>query len=225
MHYKMSRLVELTQVPKSTILYYIKEGILPEAEKLKPNVHRYSQQHLELIRYIKYMQHGMGASISRIREILQHPDISFSSSTSMLVPLMQSLTGMSKDQPLYEKDAFLEACGIDAALLEKLIKDEIIIPLAQMRFGSKELSMVRLVKAYIDMGLEYDILYRYLYHAKMMAELEGELQQSLCGLDVERDHFEQLWKILFDTVFTAKPYLQQRQTQLVFSQILDTEMC
>ena len=70
MEYKISEVVKLTGVPKSTILYYIKEGLLPEAKKIKSNVHRYSDEHIELIKYIKYMQHEMQASIEQIRHIL-----------------------------------------------------------------------------------------------------------------------------------------------------------
>ena len=55
MDYKMSDLVRKTNIPKSTILYYIKEGLLPEAIKVKANVHKYSDEHIELIKYIKYM--------------------------------------------------------------------------------------------------------------------------------------------------------------------------
>mgnify|MGYP000043967683 CR=1 FL=1 len=56
MEYKISELVAKTGVPKSTILYYIREGLLPEAKKIKSNVHRYSDEHIELIHYIKYMK-------------------------------------------------------------------------------------------------------------------------------------------------------------------------
>ena len=35
MDYKISELVKKTNVPKSTILYYIREGLLPEAKKFK----------------------------------------------------------------------------------------------------------------------------------------------------------------------------------------------
>ena len=52
MEYKISELVANTDVPKSTILYYIKEGLLPQAHKIKSNVHRYSSEHVELIGYI-----------------------------------------------------------------------------------------------------------------------------------------------------------------------------
>lgn len=56
MEYKISELVSKTNVPKSTILYYIREGLLPEAKKIKSNVHRYNDEHVELIKYILYMK-------------------------------------------------------------------------------------------------------------------------------------------------------------------------
>ena len=90
MEYKISELVAKTNVPKSTILYYIKEGLLPEAKKLKSNVHRYNEEHIELIKYIKYMQQEMGSSIEQIKSMLQQKNQSFSSSFTMLAPLMQT---------------------------------------------------------------------------------------------------------------------------------------
>ena len=72
MEYKMSELVAKTNVPKSTILYYIKEGLLPEPIKVKANVHKYSDEHVELIRYIKYMQETMGSSIEQIKLVLKN---------------------------------------------------------------------------------------------------------------------------------------------------------
>jgi len=38
MDYKMSELVAKTNVPKSTILYYIKEELLPQPVKVKANL-------------------------------------------------------------------------------------------------------------------------------------------------------------------------------------------
>ena len=40
MKLKMAQLVEMTGVPKSTILYYIKEGLLPQPEKIKQTIIR-----------------------------------------------------------------------------------------------------------------------------------------------------------------------------------------
>lgn len=74
MEYKISELVSKSGVPKSTILYYIKEGLLPEAKKLKSNVHRYSDTHIELLHYIGYMKEHFGSSNEQLKDILQYKD-------------------------------------------------------------------------------------------------------------------------------------------------------
>ena len=103
MDYKISELVALTHVPKSTILYYIKEGLLPEAIKIKSNVHCYSEEHVELIKYIKYMQQEMGSSIEEIKGILQNKNQSMASSFSMLAPLMETLSAIPPTAKHYTK--------------------------------------------------------------------------------------------------------------------------
>ena len=40
---KMNELVKRSNTPKSTILYYLKEGLLPEPMKDKPNFHLYDE--------------------------------------------------------------------------------------------------------------------------------------------------------------------------------------
>lgn len=87
MEYKISEVVTKTNVPKSTILYYIKEGLLPEAKKLKANVHKYNDEHIELIKYIKYMQESMGSSIEEIKLALEKKMTHFQALTLCLLPL------------------------------------------------------------------------------------------------------------------------------------------
>ena len=106
MEYKISQLVSLTNVPKSTILYYIREGMLPEAKKIKSNVHRYSDEHLELIKYIKYMKTNIGSSNDAIKTALQNKNRSFSTSFTMIEPLMNTLSLVSKDEQYFTKEDF-----------------------------------------------------------------------------------------------------------------------
>ena len=46
---KMNDLVKLSHTPKSTVLYYVKEGLLPEPVKDKPNFHLYDEYCVELL--------------------------------------------------------------------------------------------------------------------------------------------------------------------------------
>ena len=49
---KMKELMLATGESKSTILYYVKEGLLPQPQKPKPNVHLYDESAVEILRLI-----------------------------------------------------------------------------------------------------------------------------------------------------------------------------
>ena len=223
MEYKISELVALTNVPKSTILYYIREGLLPEAKKLKSNVHRYNDEHIELIKYIKYMKQEMGSSNEQIKTALQNKNQSLSSSFTMLAPLMQTLSAVPAGATHYTKSEFIEHYDIDTELLEKLLADGILVPINDNDFTDKEASIIRLVEDFTDVGLDYTLLKTYVDQAKSLAELERQIQTKLC--DVRSDeNFSTLWKIMFDTLFNAKEYLFSRYTHKVLFKALKDEI-
>lgn len=216
MEYKISEVVAKTNVPKSTILYYIKEGLLPEATKIKQNVHKYSNEHIELIKYIKYMQENMGSSIEEIKEALKNKNSSFAGSYTMLAPLMKTLSDDSGLQH-YTKQEFIEHFAIDKDLLQKLIEDEIVLPVNQDDFTKKDATLVTLVEHFLEVGVPYSILQEYIKHAKILANIEQEMLEKLCDVRDE-ENFSTLWKIMFDTLFHAKKYLFNRSTYKVLFQ-------
>jgi len=221
--YKISELVALSNVPKSTILYYIREGLLPEAKKLKSNVHRYNEGHVELIKYIKYMQQDMGSSIEQIKNILQHKNQSLSSSFTMLAPLMQTLSLIPVGASNYTKSQFIQHYDIDKELLEQLLNDDVLVPLAEDKYTDKEASIIRLVKNFIEVGVEYTLIKEYVYHAKALAGLECELQAKLCATRSD-ENFSTLWRIMFETLFNAKEYLFSRYTYQALFKSLKEEI-
>lgn len=223
MEYKISELVAITNVPKSTILYYIREGLLPEAKKLKSNVHRYNDEHVELIKYIKYMKEQIGSSNEQIKFALQNKNQSLSSSFKMLEPLMNTLSSVPNDAVHYKKEEFIKEFDIDKELFEKLSADEILLPLAENDFTEKEYSIIQLVEHFQSVGVEYSILKEYVYHAKALSELEHVMQQKLCN--ARDDHnFSTLWKIMFETLFNAKNYIFSRNTYKVIFYALKNEL-
>jgi len=221
--YKISEVVAKTNVPKSTILYYIKEGLLPEAKKIKANVHKYNDEHIELIKYVKYMQEEMGSSMDEIKSALEKKNDSFSSSYTMLVPLMNTLSGDSINLQHYTKAEFLEYFDIDIVILERLLDDGILIPLAEDDFTKKEASIVNLVENFIEVGIDYDILKEYIKHAKIISELEQKMQKKLCKVK-NKDNFSTLWKIMFETLFNTKEYILNRSTYKALHQSLKDEL-
>jgi len=223
LEYKISELVAKTDVPKSTILYYIKEGLLPEAKKLKSNVHRYSNEHIELIKYIKYMKEQIGSSNEQIKLELQNKNQSFSSSFAMLEPLMNALGSIPIDSKHYTKKEFIEKFKVDEKTLKRLLRDEILLPIRDDDFTEKEASIVELVENFKNVGIDYEILKSYVYHAKEISNLEHKMKMQLC-IDPSNENFSTLWKIMFETLFNAKSYIFSRNTYRVFFSSLKNEL-
>jgi len=223
MEYKISELVAKTDVPKSTILYYIREGLLPEAKKLKSNVHRYNDEHIELIKYIKYMQQEMGSSNEQIKTALENKNQSLSSSFSMLAPLMQTLSAIPSGATHYTKDEFINHYGFDTELIESLLDDGILLPISENDFTDKEASIIRLIEKFLDLGVEYPLIKKYVSHAKELAVLEHDIQTQLCSIRSD-ENFSTLWKIMFETLFNAKEYIFSRYTHKVLFKALKDEM-
>jgi DNA-binding transcriptional MerR regulator len=204
-------LVAQTNVPKSTILYYIREGLLPEAKKIKSNVHRYNDEHLELIKYIKYMQNEIGSTNEQIKAALQNKNSSISSSFTMLAPLMQTLLNIPAGTTHYTKDQFINFYDFDINLVNKLLEDGILLPINENDYTEKEASIIRMIENFNDVGIDYDLIKSYVSHAKELAKIEQKMQTKLC--DVRDDeNFSTLWKIMFDTLFNAKDYIFSRYT-------------
>ena len=223
MEYKISELVAKTNVPKSTILYYIREGLLPEAHKIKSNVHRYSDEHIELIRYIKYMKEEIGSSNEQIKFALQNQNQSLSSSATMLQPLMNTLSGIPADARHFSKEEFIEHYQIDPTLLDSLLKEGILMPINDDDYTQSEANMIKLVSHFKEVGLDPAILKAYVHHARALSELELQMQTQLCDVR-NNENFSLLWKIMFESLFNAKTYLFNRNTYRVLLNAVKNEI-
>lgn len=223
MEYKISELVALTNLPKSTILFYIREGLLPEAKKLKSNVHRYSDEHVELIKYIKYMKEEIGSTNEQIKFALQHKNQSLSSSFSMIEPLMNTLSLIPMDAVHYTKREFVKHFNIDIKLLEQLLEDGVLAPTNDDVFTEKEASIIKLIASFNEVGVDYAIIKKYVEHAKALCELEYQMQVQLCSVRSDQN-FSKLWKIMFETLFNAKEYIFNRYTYKILFKSLKDEI-
>jgi DNA-binding transcriptional MerR regulator len=70
---KIKELVQRTQIPKETIHYYIREGLLPKPRKRCKNMADYDESYIEKIRRIKELQYHHFLPLAVIKEILKNP--------------------------------------------------------------------------------------------------------------------------------------------------------
>ncbi len=168
MSLKMKELVEKSGESKSTILYYIKEGLLPQPQKPKPNVHLYDENCIKIIGFIKYLQEHMHYSISQIKEIFSSNNFNYDDNFDLMINSLKLLNSKEKDE------------------IEKI------------KMSAKKL------------GLDEKLFEKYQNSAKELAKLEFEVGAKL--LKENPSSTDEVYKLLFDTILTLKPYIFNQAT-------------
>jgi DNA-binding transcriptional MerR regulator len=199
---KMSRLVQLSDTPKSTILYYIKEGLLPEPEKIKPNVHLYPEDFVERIRFIRYLQHHFNASIDQIRDLLRHGDFDFSRGFEAVLENLEALMAPASGVVMGKEEA-CERLGVPCPTLERWIAMGALFE-REGGFGEKEIEMIRILKALETLDPEETLLKHYVACARELSRKESDFARKVLAAAKDRNETA---KTLFDAALLLKPYL------------------
>jgi len=199
---KMRELTKLTDTPKSTILYYIKEGLLPEPKKIKPNVHLYDDDFVERIRFIKYLQTHFNASIGQIRELLRRRDFDFSRGFEAVLETLDLL--MAPPSPaIHSAEAVCEMLGIDEKRLNRYLEMGAVFE-REGGFSDKEVEILSILIELERLDESETLLKTYLRHAKETAERETAFAERLLSEGGDRNA---VVKALFDATLILKPYL------------------
>lgn len=117
---KIGELAKRTDVPKQTIHYYIRSGLLPKPRKLGSNSAEYDESYVERIRLIKELQNDFFFPLPTIKKILwEHRSASkhamLKLKSEFFKPVDQYLgSGVEGDE------AFLAATGLAARWLPRL---------------------------------------------------------------------------------------------------------
>lgn len=208
MSLKMKQLMEATGESKSTILFYLKEGLLPEPEKPKPNMHLYDESCINIIKFIKYLQNQFSYSIAQIQAIFRENKFNFSDDFSMMLRSLQMMSGAS-DGKWYSDDDFLELSELSYKELQEYLKRGLLFRQEQ-GFSTQELKLVRIFKRARTLGLDEKLFDAYVKSALELAKIEYKLGSQMLERDksLNNEHYE----LLFDAILTLKPYIFNMHT-------------
>ena len=199
---KMNQLVKLTDTPKSTILYYIKEGLLPQPQKPKPNVHLYDESFVEKIRFIKYLQKNFNLTIEQLRGIMQREDftshISYRNLTDILDILMEPPTGKR-----YSTDELAQITGVDNSRIENYIQKGLIFDRGN-GFSDKEVEIITILSSLESIEGGQNLIEIYKESAVNTSNTEIDTVNHLQESGIQDDKG---LKSLFDATLILKPYL------------------
>lgn len=200
---KMNDLSKVTNTPKSTILYYIKEGLLPEPLKDKPNFHLYDESNIQLIEFIKYLQANFNATISQIKTVFAQPDFDLNNPYKSLMGSLDILNGTEGERLLVS-----EICaefGITEVELNEFVEMGLINP-THGDFSAKDRDMLAILSQ-CD-AQEFQLLESYAEVAKNLARQEmaigGEILMQEEGQEERLKHF-------FNILLLLKSYILNSQ--------------
>lgn len=198
--YKMSELTKLSDMPKSTILYYIKEGLLPEPIKVKPNLHLYSQTSLNMLEFIKYTQTHLNLSVKELKALVGSKNFSFENCYECLLESLDKFMSSEFKKPI-SKDSIAKDLGITPDRIDEFLKDDIIIKRDGV-LSKKERQILEILDRCDKFGI--DIAKKYLKFAKDISKVEVETVKPLFE---NKEHKNELLKLILDITLTLKPYI------------------
>jgi DNA-binding transcriptional MerR regulator len=181
---KMQQLVAATGAPKSTILHYLNEGLLPEPVKTSRNMAYYSPACVERITFIKLMQSKYRFSLAIIKQVLQEGKIG--PELEPLLELRSVIFGRPESQELLGSEAFCRATGLTIPEIEALQDAGLLLPLEQGRFDAEDLAIGRLLKRLREFGLSPTEASFYPCLAREIVDHEMAIRDRLVkGLSLE----------------------------------------
>ena len=203
MSLKMKELTALSGESKSTILYYIREGLLPEPEKPKPNVHLYDESFVERIKFIKYLQQHFNATIEQIKLLMKHNSFDLSGGFASILDTVELLMAPPTSRR-YSDSELCEAAEIECDRLERYKKAGFLFDRGG-GYSDKELEIVVTLKNLEKLGGE-ELAVNYLEHAKTLSRTEMDIgQQILEQAPAQSKNFAT--KSILDAIVLLKPYL------------------
>jgi DNA-binding transcriptional MerR regulator len=146
----MRDLIKATGLPKSTILHYMNEGLLPAPVKTGPNMAYYDPACVERIGFIRLMQSKHRMSLGSIKVLLQEHDQG--RDLSVLAELHETIFGGEKE-PGLDLAAFCLATGLTEKQVNELTRVRLLLPLRPGIFDRQDAAVGRILKASSELGM------------------------------------------------------------------------
>ncbi|CAC9489852.1 hypothetical protein BPUTSESOX_1191 [uncultured Gammaproteobacteria bacterium] len=200
---KMNALVKLSGESKSTLIYYLNDGLLPQPQRPKPNVALYDEKCLEIIKFIRYLQNSLYYSISQIKEILTDSTIDFDDSIDMIINSLEVVSVGNKEFSIKE---VLQKSKISLQELQELQTLQLIR--VDDFYSQKDIEIIDIL---IKSEQALELLKHYVKSAKELAKLENQI-----GVEIlqEQHKSNNTHQIIFDIVLKVKPYIFSHHTLL-----------
>lgn len=170
----MKELVQATGLPKSTILHYLSQGLLPEPTKTSPNMAYYDNQCVDRIRFIRHLQRHHRLSLSEIRQLIETKGEDADFSTRL--DLNELIFGPPEKDGLIDNETFCAVTGLTADQVREVLRARLLLPLEKARFDREDVSMGRVFARAFSWGLRVKDLTYYVKLGEKIVDHEMALR-------------------------------------------------
>jgi DNA-binding transcriptional MerR regulator len=174
---RMKELVKETGVPKSTILHYLNQGLLPEPQKTSPNMAYYDPVCISRIQYIQHLQRRHRLSLSEIKQMLDQKGQDLD--CSIFNELDTIIFGRIQDTRLLNASDFCATTGLSRKQLKGLLKARLLLPLQKDRFDPQDIGMGKMYASVLALGLGSDDMTEYVELCEKIVDHEMAVRKRL----------------------------------------------
>jgi DNA-binding transcriptional MerR regulator len=173
---RMKELADATGLPKSAILHYVAQGLLPEPIRTGPNMAYYDPACIERIKFIKTMQNRYAFPLGKIKMILARKDQG--QDALPFIELSETIFGSADGTPLDEA-AFCDATGLSSEQVKALIENGLLLPLEKGRYNGQDVTIGRIYAQGLDLGIAVSDMAFYAVAAKQIVDEEMRLRRRV----------------------------------------------
>ena len=206
---RMKKLSEVTGLPKSAILHYLAQGLLPEPVRTGPNMAYYDPACIERIQFIKSMQSAYSFPLSKIKLILTKKNLG--KDIAPFIELSEIVFG-TNDGPIFDEMEFSNATGLDLEQVNELIENKLLLPLENGCFNQHDVAIGKIYADGSAMGTKVSDIVFYSEAAQQIVDGEMRLRQKLTA-HLPEDQDVEATKRLIKAARAVRNYVIDRAFQ------------
>jgi DNA-binding transcriptional MerR regulator len=190
---KIGEIAKKSGVPPSTIRYYVRQGLLPEPDKVNKSMAYYDERCIENILAIRHLQERKYFPLSVIKNILRRMDQGLSLEEAEAIE--DAVFGAQPVTPdnVMDKAQFLEASGLTNEELLIALKIGLMIPYLQEKgrtlYNQEDVRFAReVLKKIISFGQDLHELSFYVELGKQIVDHEMNLRKVAVKGKTQQDN-------------------------------------
>ncbi|MCC6617796.1 MAG: MerR family transcriptional regulator [Chloroflexi bacterium] len=199
---RIAELVKATGVPKSTILFYLANGLIPEPERPKPNVALYSPVCVDLINYIRSAQQIHRYPLSWIKVNVRH--IMNGAPPEDLLLLGARIMG--KPTTMRGLDEVSALTNVASEDIRRYIDLGLVWPTSQLEFDDYDMRLIEVLSRAESQGLPAEA---FVAVAKILEQVE-QASADIVDTYVTNPFSATRASVLVDVLGRLQPYLLHR---------------